>query len=273
MPKSKTYDEFVEKFKPKMTTDDCYTPPSVYAVIKNWACAEFGIDESTIARPFYPGGDYENYDYPAGCTVLDNPPFSILTKICEFYLDRGINFFLFAPSLTLLSGTKTVMRTSHIICDCDIVYENGASVRTSFITNYGAEDIVRSAPDLTRLINNAVWELRHETVRTLPKYSYPDHVLTSAMVQRYSKYGIDFRVRREDCVHVSKLDVQKAMGKAIFGAGLLLSDKAAAERAAAERAAAERAAAHVWTLSEREEAIVSGLGYRRDRTEEVNAHL
>ena len=25
--KSKTYEEFVEKFKPKLTTDDCYTPP------------------------------------------------------------------------------------------------------------------------------------------------------------------------------------------------------------------------------------------------------
>ncbi len=24
--KSKTYEEFVEKFKPKKTTDDCYTP-------------------------------------------------------------------------------------------------------------------------------------------------------------------------------------------------------------------------------------------------------
>lgn len=25
--KMKDYDEFVEKFKPKKTTDDCYTPP------------------------------------------------------------------------------------------------------------------------------------------------------------------------------------------------------------------------------------------------------
>ena len=24
------YDGFVEKFKPKKTTDDCYTPPAVY---------------------------------------------------------------------------------------------------------------------------------------------------------------------------------------------------------------------------------------------------
>lgn len=104
MAAGETYEEFVEKFKPKKTTDDCYTPPGVYAVIKDWACKEYGIDPAKIVRPFYPGGDYENFDYPEGAVVLDNPPFSILSRICGFYLDRGIPFFLFAPSLTALSG-------------------------------------------------------------------------------------------------------------------------------------------------------------------------
>ena len=27
--KNETYEEFVEKFKPKKTTDDCYTPPEI----------------------------------------------------------------------------------------------------------------------------------------------------------------------------------------------------------------------------------------------------
>lgn len=35
--KSKTYEEFVEKFKPKKTTDDCMTPPLVYDAVKDWA--------------------------------------------------------------------------------------------------------------------------------------------------------------------------------------------------------------------------------------------
>ena len=26
MAKNETYDEFIEKFKPRKTTDDCYTP-------------------------------------------------------------------------------------------------------------------------------------------------------------------------------------------------------------------------------------------------------
>ena len=63
------YQEFVNKFKAKKTTDDCYTPPEVYAVVRNWACKEYGIDPTNIVRPFYPDGDYETFDYPDGCVV------------------------------------------------------------------------------------------------------------------------------------------------------------------------------------------------------------
>ena len=267
------YDGFVEKFKPKRTTDDCYTPPEVYEVIRDWACAEYGIDPATIVRPFYPGGDYEAEDYD-GKVVLDNPPFSMLTKICEFYLSRGVPFFLFAPSLTLF-GSKTCMRMCHILCDACIEYENGAVVRTGFVTSYDEGIVARTAPELGKAINAKVDELHRREHVELPKYEYPDYVVTAAMMQRWSKYGIEFEVRREDCAHIGKLDAQKERGKTIFGSGLLLSERAAAERAAAERAAAERAAAeravaeraaaeraraHVWELSDRERAIVSMLG-------------
>ena len=57
-----------------------------------------------------------------------------------------------------------------------------------------------------------------------------------------------------------KLDDQERAGKTIFGAGFLLSERAAAERAAAERAAAENASATVWALSEREKEIIRSLG-------------
>lgn len=54
--KSKTYEEFVEKFKPKKTTDDCYTP-NVYdengnkvgtATAEEVAAAEAQITEVEI---------------------------------------------------------------------------------------------------------------------------------------------------------------------------------------------------------------------------------
>ena len=74
------YDGFVEKFKPKKTTDDCYTPPEVYDIVLKHVREKYNIaDDVPIVRPFYPGGDYENYDYPEGC-VVDNPPFSIFAK-------------------------------------------------------------------------------------------------------------------------------------------------------------------------------------------------
>ena len=104
--KNESYEEYVEKFKPKKTTDDCYTPPEVYEVIKDWVCRRYGTDPEKIIRPFWPGADYQSMEYPEGCVVVDNPPFSILSKICEYYLERGIPFFLFAPSLTCLNGKK-----------------------------------------------------------------------------------------------------------------------------------------------------------------------
>lgn len=70
------------------------------------------------------------------------------------------------------------------------------------------------------------------------------------MLQKYSKYGVDFEVRQRDCVRISKLDAQAEHGKTIFGHGLLLT----------EATAAEKAAAHVWRLSDRELEIVQGLG-------------
>ena len=41
MKKTETYEEFVGKFKPKLTTDDCYTPENIYQAVKNWAIEEY----------------------------------------------------------------------------------------------------------------------------------------------------------------------------------------------------------------------------------------
>ena len=262
MAKQISFEDFCEKFKPKKTTDDCYTPPTIYEVIKNWACKEYGIDPDKIVRPFYPGGDYENFDYAPDAVVLDNPPFSILAQICEFYLERGIPFFLFAPSLTCLGQRRVAMRMNHIICNCQIVYENGAVVPTSFITSYGGDVVAQSQPELTQLVNAESARLRREKARELPKYEYPWNVLTAAMLQKYSKYGVDYKVHRGECERISALDAQRNAGKAVFGGGLLLSSRAAAERAAAERAAAERAAADVWKLSPRELAVIEYIDKR-----------
>ena len=121
MPKSKTYEEFVEKFKPKKATDDCYTPPTIYEIVKQWAYNEYGIDPAKVVRPFYPGGDYKAFPYPDGAVVIDNPPFSILASICTFYLEHGIPFFLFAPSLTCFGGRK-VFKQVYLMLRTNLFY-------------------------------------------------------------------------------------------------------------------------------------------------------
>ena len=49
------YGAFVERFKPKRTTDDRYTPPEVYGTIKDRACGEYGMDKA-VRKGIYGGG-------------------------------------------------------------------------------------------------------------------------------------------------------------------------------------------------------------------------
>lgn len=255
------YEKFAEKFKPKLTTDDCYTPPEVYDAVRDWACREYGFSPDRIVRPFYPGGDFERFEYPADCVVLDNPPFSILSKIKKFYVQRNIKFFLFAPALTLFStagGAEN--QIVHLVADANIQYLNGAVVRTSFVTNLGNADIYAlTEPELKQAVDAASARIRARTVRQLPKYAYPDHVTTAARMNWYTNYGVRFSVPRDECIRIAALDSQRSAGKAIYGAGLLLSDRCAEQqRIAAEKAAAEKTV-NAWTLSARERELVKRL--------------
>lgn len=266
--KLNNYDEFVEKFTPQKTTDDCYTPPGIYDVVKNYVCKRWNIDPKTVVRPFWPGWDYETIDYSDSAVVIDNPPFSILSKIIKFYLTKDIDFFLFCPSLTALSSG---LDCNHIICDCGITYENGAVVHTSFVTSFGRPNVAESCPELTRIVNDKMAELLEVKKKRVPKYAYPRELVNAAMIQRYSKYGITFEVKREECALVRSLDAQRAVGKAVYGAGLLLSkqkaaDRVAADRVAADRAAADRAADYTWELSDRERRIVEILSKNTGNT-------
>ena len=240
------YAAFVEKFKPKKTTDDCYTPPNIYEVVLSWVVSRYGIDRENVMRPFWPGGDYQRETYTEDSVVVDNPPFSILAQIVDWYLAHEIRFFLFSPYLTnLASGHKVC----HIIVPAKVTYENGAEVDTSFVTNLDNRLVVGDV-DLFNAIDEANKENLAKVRKKLPKYSYPDYVLTAADVGKFTKYGVPYELKREDAFHIRKLDQQGARGKAIFGSGFLLSEKAAAEKAAAEK----------WELSAREWDIVKSLG-------------
>ena len=263
---SEEYREFVEKFEPKKTTDDCFTPPTIYELVRDWACKEYGIDPEKVVRPFYPGGDYQRFEYPEGCCVLDNPPFSILSEIQRFYVERGIDFFLFAPYLSNLS--TDIPEVNHIICDVDVIYDNGAVVNTCFLTTLG-DDFIASAPDLNALIRDEVKRLQKDSTANLPKYEYPPNVITATRIGYIANNGVDFRIKRSECHFTRALDSQREMGKAIFGAGYLISDAArdriieaeaeAKARFAEKRGYTDGRESIVWDLSDREREIIKGL--------------
>ena len=82
----------------------------------------------------------------------------------------------------------------------------------------------------------------------------------SARLTPYSRYGIEYRVKKSESVFISRLDSQIESKKAIFGGGYLVSELCAAEREKAEREKAEREKAECWKLSVREKEIVKNLG-------------
>ena len=245
------YQEFLQKFEAKKTTDDCYTPPLVYEAVADYVAEKYGLNKDNFVRPFVPNGDYQAGQYKKTDVVVDNPPFSILAEILNYYNDHGIKYFLFAPHLTVFSSSSS--SSSCIITGVNITYENGANVNTSFVTNL--EDCVfRSAPKLYKAIKTANDENLKSMRKELPKYSYPLNVITSCMITNYSRYGIDFAVNKDECCFVRQLDSQKTSGKGLFGSGYLISNKKKAEREKAEREKAE-----VWELSDRELSIIDGL--------------
>ena len=248
------YDEFVKKFKPKKTSDDCYTPTNVMDVVNQYVSDRWGLDPKNFVRPFYPGGDYKSFKYLEENVVVDNPPFSILREILRFYAKNDIKFFLFCPGLTAF-GCLVDESFDVIIPEANITYENKAHISTAFVTNLPTDFSVETSVDLYKKIKIANEE--NSKSKSLPKYIYPDYVLRSTELQKFSKIGIEYKVKKGECYRISKLESQKQAKKTIFGSGLLLSSKAAAEKAAAEKAAAEKADAIKWKLSEKELKIIA----------------
>lgn len=258
--KFEDYEGFVEKFKPKLTTDDCYTPPLVYDAVADYVAAEYGLDRACFCRPFYPGGDFESFDY-SGKIVLDNPPFSILMNILKFYVKNNIRFFLFAPTLVGLVRYSDICTA--LAVGADITYDNGATITTSFVTNLEDPGIrMKTAPGLYRAASKANEQNRREIKKQQAKYSYPPELITSAAIYPLSQWGVEFSIPRDKAVRVEALDAQREKGKTIFGHGLLVAESVRAERERAERERAERERAELWKLwelSERERKIIEEL--------------
>ena len=247
------YDAFLDKFEVKKTTDDCYTPKEVMDIIINYVNDKYPLQGKQIIRPFFPGGDFESIEYTDDMVVIDNPPFSIITKICRYYIANGVKFFLFCPHLTAFGSD---IDCTHIIASADITYENGATVKTAFVSNMFGDTKVIGDADLHLKFK----ELQQRNKVNLPKYEYPDHIITVSKIAYCVEKGINVSFDKKDLKHYRRMDTQKKHGKYIFGSGFIASDKVAAAAAAAAAAAQKKDNVIVWELSAREREIIDSLG-------------
>lgn len=205
------YDAFTTKFKRKKTTDDCYTPPAVYAAVLEYVNEHvMPLDGLEVLRPFKPGGDYLAERYGENTVVIDNPPFSIYTRIIRNYCEMGVRFFLFAPSLTMFVPGAPVQ---YLVARLNVVYENGAKVRTGFVTNMLGGTKVR----LCGVLAAAVKEAQRGPCNK-PKFNKPAGIYSSADLMRYCTDGEDIELEG------SAEFVEKVQGRKIFGKGMQFPD-------------------------------------------------
>lgn len=248
--KKESYEEFVEKFKVKKTTDDCYTPPAIYDVVLDYVKENCNIEGLKVMRPFYPGGDYENENYDEKCVVIDNPPFSIISQIIRFYLERNIKFFLFAPHLTLFGSDQDY---TGIVVNACVTYENGAVVKTSFVSNMFGDTKILGAPELKQKIK----EIQNENEVSLPRYCYPDNVITVSHIAKIVERGESIKIMKNEVDFCRALEHQKEYKKAIFGSGFLVSDNVAKRyKKTLERVTRKTIE---WELSDKEREIIKTL--------------
>lgn len=207
MEHNEDYLNFINKFKAKKTKDDCYTPPAVYDAVLSYVKEKCDIEGLKVVRPFYPTGDYQKEDY-TNCVVIDNPPFSIISEIIRFYNARKIKYFLFAPYLTLFGTNQDY---TGIVTDSDIIYENGAKVKTSFVSNLFGDKKIIGCTDLAGRIKKA----QEDEKPKKPCYQYPFNVVTSRDIVYLVNKGIDIEIDNKDVQFCRGLDSQKPFKKNI----------------------------------------------------------
>lgn len=248
------YESYIAKFADKeKTTDDTFTPPDVYDAVVKYVSSVYDMEGKVILRPFYPGGDYEHADYPENGVVIDNPPFSLFTKICHFYTAHGIPFFIFGPGLFITNACKFC---TAIIINNSITFENGAQVPCNFASNLFGDTLVMTAPVLNRLIGNCESQRKKAASKAVYTYKWPIELLSVSDLSIFAREGIEFSVQRDEGLFVRTLDnFPRTSG--FFGPHILISEEKAMEKEEAERRAHRNVPV---PLSPREQKIVERLG-------------
>ena len=206
------------------STDECYTPPAVYDTVLDYAVDRYNLQGKHVVRPFIPGGDYQRYVYDKNDVVIDNPPFSITTKIAKWYIDRNIPFFLFVNGLYGVSLSRGLHgKATVIVTNANVSFpykDTEKRIKLGFVTNLEPKNIIiRGDATLTNRLNGLV------TKKSFKRFHYPDNFLKNNDILTALQRNVELQLTTDNCLFEDNLDYHKSQRVRVFGGGYLVDDK------------------------------------------------
>lgn len=105
-----------------------------------------------------------------------------------------------------------------------MVYNNGARVNTSFITNMEPSDIrIKTAPELLHKIRN-IYKFRTRKERV-----YPYNFVNTTILERYVKQNISLSISDSECDFIRGI-YENGKVKPVFGGGFIVTLSVARQR-------------------------------------------
>ena len=247
--------------------DECYTPPAVYDAVLDYAVERYNLQDKHIVRPFIPGGDYQKYVYDKNDVVVDNPPFSMTTKIVNWYIDHNIPFFLFINGLYGVSLSRGLHgKATVIVTNASVSFYNKGNekrIKLGFVTNLEPKNIVlRGDATLTNRLNGLVKK------KSFKRFRYPHNFLKNNDILSALQRNVELKFTTDNCLFEDNLDYHKAQthGKSqivkLFGGGYLVNDKLYAEFK--ESLKQDLPDTYRVTLSTREQKLIEQLNAKKD---------
>lgn len=177
----------------RATKDEIYTDEDEYndltEFFKQYYPTAFA---GPIVRPFYPGGNYEDLtQYPDGCLVFDNPPFSIESEIVKFYNKHNIQYILFAPGNNLNNMYNGCSTWS----GCTIHYD-AAAFFSQFLTNLDTQPTLHISGDLYNFMR-ARYYTRYPAKKNV-KDMIPDDCYYAGNIPAIARQGKNKTIRLVD---------------------------------------------------------------------------
>jgi hypothetical protein len=161
--------------------------------VDNFFIEKYKLQDKSIVKPFYPGGNYQNEKYEENDVVIDNPPFSIITKIIRFYNENNIKFIVYGPALTIPGASNFGIK---FLKHSSIEFLNGVKVPICFFTNL---DTIAEMIDLDL------------TIPKPKKNKYDKSILTMCRISQNLKEG-------QPPINLKEYEIKKNHnGKNVFG--------------------------------------------------------